>query len=121
MAMKTKVKQLDDSVIIAMDGNLDYEIQDPLRESLDDVLANSQKDATPKKIIFDLKGLEFVGSSGITNFIQTLKDFNDKAKIKPTYTNVKSEFKRMIRAFDDSQGFQIDESDERSKKRRVDN
>ena len=101
-----------------MDGNLDYEMQDPLRENLEEVLADSQKDSVPKKIIFDMKGLEFVGSSGITNFIQTLKDINDKAIVKPTYTNVKSEFKRMIRAFDDSQGFQIDESDERIRKRR---
>ncbi len=56
------------------------------------------------EIIFDLEKLDFVGSCGITNFLQTLAEFNGKSAIKPKYNHMKNEFKRMIKAFDVSFG-----------------
>lgn len=67
-------------------------------------------DSTPKKIIFNLERLEFVGSSGIASFVQTLRDFNANAPSKPVYCNVKSEFKRVIRAFDETGNFEFIDS-----------
>jgi anti-anti-sigma regulatory factor len=61
------------------------------------------------QIIFNLENLEFVGSSGISSFVQALKEFNLQAPSRPIYCNVKSEFKRIIKAFDEEAIFDIEE------------
>lgn len=114
--MKTQVKKNGDTIIVSMDGTLDYETNLPLREHLNKIIREANTDSTPKKIIFNLENLEFVGSSGISSFIQTLKDFNTSAPIKPVYCNVKSEFQRMIRVFDESEAFEFFDNEERAKR-----
>ena len=82
--MKTKIKKLGDTIVVSMDGKLDFATNEPLKQDLTDLLdaemAKSirkakKTDSVPKKIIFNLEKLEFVGSSGISSFIQTLKEF----------------------------------------------
>jgi anti-anti-sigma factor len=94
-----------DTAIVAMDGVLDFEGQEPFQQNLNRLLEGELTDSVPKQIIFDLENLEFVGSSGISTFIQTLRDFNARAPQKPRYYNVKSEFIRVIQAFDHAQHF----------------
>ena len=65
-------------------------------------------------MIFDLGQLQFVGSSGISAFIQALRDFNGRAPIRPRYTNVRNEFKKIIVAFDDSGTFEFWDTTERA-------
>ena len=57
-----------------------------------------------------------MGSSGISSFVQTLKEFNAHVTTKPRYCNVKSEFRRMIEAFDETDDFQIYENEDRARK-----
>ncbi len=115
MSMKTLVKQIGDTVVVSMDGNLDFEIQEPLRENLNRILDQSKTDTAPKKIIMNFENLEFVGSSGISSFVQTLKDFNAAAPLKPRYCNVKSEFKRIMQALDESAIFEFHENEDRAR------
>ncbi len=114
--MKTQIKKNGDVVIINFEGNLDFESTEPLKENLSRILNATHTDSAASKIIFDLEGLEFVGSSGISNFVQTLKEFNHKSEEKPRYCNVKSEFKRIIKAFDDEQVFEIHDNIAHAKK-----
>jgi anti-anti-sigma factor len=102
--MKTRIQKDSGMVIVSLSGCLDFESAQPFRESLDQ-LAQSKV-----PVLFDMGDLSFVGSCGITTFVQTLKEFNMRAKQPPVYTNVKSEFKRIIAAFDLDQSFRYSDT-----------
>lgn len=115
--MKTKIRKVsEDMLIVDIEGRLSFEESEPLRGKLTSLIRKNQTDETPKKVIFNLEKLEFVGSSGISSFVQTLKDFNTTASEKPRYCHVKSEFKKIIRAFDDGEAFEFFETEDRAKK-----
>jgi anti-anti-sigma factor len=114
--MKTEIKKTGDTIVVNMDGRLDFDTYLPLRDDLSKLTRSDGIDSIPKKIIFNLENLEFVGSSGISSFVQTLKDFNTSATTKPRYCNVKSEFRRIIQAFDETEVFQFYENEDRARK-----
>ena len=115
--MKTQIKRNGDTVVVSIDGKIDYETQVPLKDELQRLAKNThtRTDSTPTKVIFNLKNLEFVGSSGISNLVQTLKDFNTRSEVKPRYCHVRSEFQKIIKAFDEEQGFEIFDTEERAR------
>lgn len=116
MAMKTNVKRNGDTVIVSMDGKLEFENQDPLKENLKTLINRVKTDSVAAKIIFNLEKLEFVGSSGISSFVQTLNEINKESTIRPRYCGVKSEFKRIMKAFDESDCFEFHENEDRAKR-----
>ncbi len=114
--MKAQVKKEGDTIVVSMDGKLNHEIQEPLRQNLNEIVNEARKTDSTAKIIFNLENLEFVGSSGISSFIQTLKEINNKTDLKPRYCNVKSEFRRVMKAFDETGVFEFYDNEERAKK-----
>jgi anti-anti-sigma factor len=114
--MKTEFKKVGDTMMVSMEGRLDFETAGPLREDLGKLLRQARTDTVPRKIIVNCENLEFVGSSGISSFVQTLKEFNANAPIRPRYCNVKSEFKRVIKAYDEAEMFEFHENVERARK-----
>ncbi len=114
--MKTDIKKLGDTIIVSMQGKLDFETAIPLRENLGKISKQNRTDSVPKKIIIDLENLEFVGSSGISSFIQTLREFNATEAIKPRYCNVKNEFQKVIRAFDEEELFEFHDTQDKARR-----
>ena len=114
--MKTNVRKEGNAVIVSIGGRLTYENTDTFKESLIKLQEDSKKD----QVVFDLTELEFVGSSGISAFVQTLRDFNIRHPQKPRYTNVRNEFKRIMLAFDETGSFEFYDSAERAL-RKLDN
>lgn len=114
--MKTQMKKVGDTLIVTLDGKLDFETTLPLREDLSKLIRQTKTDTAAKKIIFNLEKLDFVGSSGISSFVQTLREFNVSSPIKPRYCHVKSEFQKVIKAFDESEGFEFFDNEDRAKK-----
>jgi anti-anti-sigma factor len=114
--MKTHIRKSGDTVVVSIDGKIDYETQVPLKDELSKIAAKDRNttDSTPTKVIFNLKNLEFVGSSGISNLVQTLKDFNSRSTIRPRYCHVRSEFQKVIKAFDEQALFEIFDTEERA-------
>jgi anti-anti-sigma factor len=110
--MKTKITRKGNVTIVSMDGKVDYEAQEPLKKDLRKLLDPNKSDAAATKIIFNFEKLEFVGSSGISAFVQTLRNFNARSPQKPKYVGVKSEFKKVIQAFDPDQLFQFFDSED---------
>lgn len=112
--MRTQIKRQGDTIVVSMDGKLDFGTYVPLRENLGKLIQNHKMtdSAEPTKIIFNFENLEFVGSSGISSFVQTLKEFNQSTPLKPRYCNVRSEFRRIIKAFDEAEAFEIFENEE---------
>ena len=103
MAMKTLVRSVEGKTVITIEGNLDFESSDAFRNWLLHFSLN-----TPRgQIVFDLGALQFVGSSGITQFIDSLLEFNQTTTIKPLYSNVSSEFRRMMKVYDQTDSFQF--------------
>ena len=112
MAIKTNVRMDGESVVVSISGMLDFETTDSFRENLFEI----EKQVGQNQVVFDLGLLEFVGSSGISAFIQTLREFNSRLPSRPRYVNVRSEFKRIITAFDENKSFDFWDSRERALK-----
>lgn len=112
--MKTKITRKGNTTTVSMDGRVDFETQEPLRKDLRKLLqpSTAKTDAVATKIIFNFENLEFVGSSGISAFVQTLREFNARSPSRPQYVGVKSEFKKVIQAFDPDQLFQFFDSED---------
>ncbi len=105
--MKTRITKKGATTVIAMDGRIDFETQEPLRRDLTKLVDRKKTDSVPHQIIVNLEKLEFVGSSGISAFVQTLREFNALAPQRPKYVGVRNEFKRVIKAFDPDDQFQF--------------
>ncbi len=114
--MKTQIRKIGDALVVSIDGKLNFETQDSIRSDLSRLARQTLTDSAPKKVIFNLEKLEFVGSSGISSFVQALKDFNSTAASKPRYCNVGSEFQRVIKAFDEENAFEFFETEERARR-----
>lgn len=119
--MKARIKNTPDSIIISIDGKVDYETQDEICNLINRTIEKSQTsgqktDQVAKKIILNLKELEFVGSSGITQFVQSLKAIHQQTDIVPKYCGVRSEFKKIMKAFDETNEFDFYDDEALSKK-----
>lgn len=95
MAMKAQIHTDSlGNIIVHMSGGLDYENSLPLRQELQE-LSNKNPTCT---ITLDMHALDFVGSSGIGIFVETLHILNkNKAQIK--LSNVKTEFLKVFKLY----------------------
>jgi len=82
------------NITVHMEGGLDFENTVPLRKELEQLM-----DANPASVItLDLHQLEFVGSSGIGHFVETIQALNaNREKIK--LSNVKTEFMKVFKLY----------------------
>ena len=104
MSMKVQIERdANGNIIIQMRGDISYENTAPLREKLQNILyQNPTADIT-----LNMQNVDFVGSSGIGQFVETLKSINQQ-HTKVRLSNVRSEF---IKAF---QLYQLTEQDLRA-------
>jgi anti-anti-sigma regulatory factor len=63
-----------------------------------------------------MKNLEFVGSSGITQFVQSLKAMHTQTDVVPKYCGVRSEFRKIMKAFDEENAFDFYDDEALSKR-----
>lgn len=101
--MLAKIRKDGDVTVVKLEGRLDFETAEPFRETCDDVLANS-------KVVFNLADLNFVGSSGIGAFVNTLREFAKKNPVAPRFCNVRSEFRKVFKSSEEIE-FQIFEDE----------
>ena len=96
MSMKAQIRTDSiGNITIHMRGGLNYENSVPFRQELEELIIEN-----PKSIItLDMHFLDFVGSSGISTFVQTIKELNiDQTKVR--LSNVKKEFIRVFKLYD---------------------
>jgi anti-anti-sigma factor len=105
--MKARIKNNADAIILYFDGKVDYESQNQVCNTLQNTIEKNKTDATPKKIIVSFENLEFVGSSGITQFVQSLKAIHADTDVIPKYCGVRSEFQKIMQAFDSEHEFEF--------------
>ena len=81
-------------IIVHMSGGLDYESSIPLRLELEELSLKNPACS----ITLDLYALDFVGSSGIGIFVETLHILNkNRERIK--LSNVKTEFLKVFKLY----------------------
>lgn len=96
MSMKANVlRDANGNIIVHMQGDLNYDHSLPLRNQLENI-ANSNPNS---EITIDLGAMDFVGSSGICHFVETIKFLKENRKKNVTLSNVKPEFIKIFRLY----------------------
>lgn len=108
--MKSKIKKINGCTVVELSGFIDHETLPPLRQQLEEIYKNNEA----SKVVINMRGLNFVGSSGISTFVKSLGVFN-RLRMKPSYCGLKSEFQRMFKLFEDRGTFEIVDSEEEAK------
>jgi anti-sigma B factor antagonist len=96
MTMKARVRtDAHGNITVHMEGDLNYDNSSPLKSELESLT----KENPTSSITLDMNGLDFVGSSGIGLFVDTIKAINEnKDRIK--ISNVKIEFLKVFKLYD---------------------
>lgn len=96
MSMKARMnRDAQGNIVVQMEGDLHYEHGIPLRQELQ-ALAKKHPNA---QIKIDLGGIDFVGSSGICHFVETLKILKDVNNRTVSLGNVRMEFRKVFRLY----------------------
>lgn len=94
MSMKANIlRDANGNIIVHMQGDLNYDHSLPLRNELQSI-ANNNPNA---KITIDLGAIDFVGSSGICHFVESVKLLKESRKASVNLSNVKPEFLKIFR------------------------
>lgn len=95
MAMKAQIRtDSQGNITVHMNGGLDFENSLPLRQELQELSTKNPAST----ITLDMHSLDFVGSSGIGIFVETLQILNkNKSQIK--LSNVKTEFIKVFKLY----------------------
>jgi anti-sigma B factor antagonist len=95
MTMKARVTtDATGNITVLMEGGMDYENIVPLKQEL----ATLTTRYPSSQIILDLASLNFVGSSGIGIFVDTIKALNNR-KDQIRLSNVSSEFFKVFKLY----------------------
>lgn len=89
--MQAKLEKKEGVTIIHLSGRIDFESADRFRES-------SLKILKDQNLIFNLESLSFVGSSGITPFLETINDLYSQNKEGLKFCKVGVEFRKIFEA-----------------------
>jgi anti-sigma B factor antagonist len=96
MSMKANVlRDANGNIIVHMQGDLNYDHSLPLRNELQQI-ANSNPNST---ITIDIGAIDFVGSSGICQFVETVKFLKENRRSNVSLSNVKPEFIKIFRLY----------------------
>lgn len=104
MTVKSKITtDASGNIIVEMQGGFDYEHSQLLNYELAKIV-QKHKTAT---IMLDLNSMDFVGSSGIGDFVETLKILNRASEKQIKLINVKSEFRRVFKLYNLEDSFTL--------------
>lgn len=96
MSMSAQIRtDSSGNITVHMTGSLDFENTLPLKKELDKLTSENPAST----ITIDMLSLDFVGSSGISFFIQTINNLNEK-KSQIQLSNVKNEFLKVFKVLD---------------------
>ena len=96
MSMKANVlRDANGNIIVHMQGDLNYDHSYPLRNELQLIAKNNPN----TKITLDLGAIDFVGSSGIGLFIETVKLLKETQHHNINLSNVKPEFLKIFKLY----------------------
>ncbi len=89
--MEAKFAVCGDVVVVELKGRLDFESAEPFRRTCLQRLAR-------ERVVFDLNHLNFVGSVGLKDFVETLDSMNRQSSAGVRFCGVGPEFRRLFEA-----------------------
>ncbi|MGE4129985.1 MAG: STAS domain-containing protein [Bdellovibrionales bacterium] len=89
--MEAKFAICEGVVVVELKGRLDFETTEPFRKTCLERLVR-------EKVVFDLKQLNFVGSLGLKDFVETLEHMMHNSPVGVRFCGVGSEFRRLFEA-----------------------
>jgi anti-anti-sigma factor len=89
--MEAKIGWCGEVVVVELNGRLDFESADPFRKTCMERLVR-------EKVVFDLKNLNFVGSLGLKDFVDTMDQMSQKSGPRVKFSGLSSEFRRLFEA-----------------------
>lgn len=89
--MQAKVKKEKDAYVIQLSGKVDFDSSEPFRKTVMNHIVGSN-------VVFNMSELDFVGSNGITPFVETIKNLCDSTEGSVRFCNLSSEFVRIFEA-----------------------
>jgi anti-sigma B factor antagonist len=94
--MKANIlRDANGNIIVHMQGDLNYDHSMPLRVELQSIA-----DQNPhSSITIDIGAIDFVGSSGICHFVETVKYLKENRKATVNLSNVKPEFLKIFKLY----------------------
>lgn len=85
------------NITVHMEGDLNYDHSIPVREQLQSIVTENPK----ARVTIDMSGVDFVGSSGICHFVETIqslnKNRNEYERVK--VSNINKEFKKVFKLY----------------------
>lgn len=102
--MEAKMKQNGEIAIVTINGPLDIEKTQPFHDVCERHMAG-------RKVVFDLQNTNFVGSTGIQSFIETLKMMSQRSDAGVRLIGLKSEFRRIFSSTE-IRGLEIHETEQ---------
>ena len=89
--MEAKFAVCGNVVVVELKGRLNLETSEPFRKTCLERLVQ-------ERVVFDLKNLNFVGSLGLKDFVETLDVMAQKSASGVRFCGVSSEFRRLFEA-----------------------
>lgn len=101
MSMKANIlRDALGNITVQMEGDLGFEHSIPFKDELSQLITDNPH----SKITIDLGGIDFVGSSGICHFVETVEAMNKGHNQRIGLSNVSAEFKKIFRLFSFEEG-----------------
>ncbi len=89
--MEAWIERDGDVVVVHLKGRVDYESTEPFR-------SHCVRHLAQEKVVFNLEQLAFVGSIGITDFVQTMTQLAAENAVGIKFAGVGNEFRRVFEA-----------------------
>ena len=87
--MVAKLSWYGDVLIVALEGSMSF-------ESVNEFRKKAYRHFSQNKVIFSLKNLDFVGSTGVKDFVTIMVDLSDKNPFGLGVAEAKSEFEILL-------------------------
>lgn len=93
--MRAEVKKHGDVTVISIDGILHIEETQPFREVC-------KKRFMGEKLIFNMSGAHFVGSTGLHSFMEAMKSMDESGAFGLKFVGLKPEFRRLFSSIENA-------------------
>lgn len=93
--MQARIRRSNQIISVELMGKIDY-------ESLEGFIDLCRKELTGKSVIFNLEALHFVGSSGVTSFLQLLANLQRVPNANIKYVGMAKEFVKLFQTLDET-------------------
>jgi MFS superfamily sulfate permease-like transporter len=90
--MVAKLSWYGDIMIVGLQGQLDFESVNQFRKK-------SQRHFAQNKVIFSLKNLNFVGSTGVQDFVRVLAELSEKNPYGLGVAEARSEYELLLEPY----------------------